>query len=120
MSIGAEGTPDRSAAEPRRRRLAATPVDAGLAVLWRRFARDLANADAVHATLREGILSGLLAAGERLGEESLAAQFGVSRTPVHEALMRLEAERLVARVRRRGLVVSSISAEQVLEVYAIR
>ncbi len=74
----------------------------------------------MHAVLREAILSSLLQPGERLAEESLAAQFGVSRTPVHEALARLEAEHVATRLSRRGLVVSSVTEEQILEVYAIR
>jgi DNA-binding GntR family transcriptional regulator len=97
-----------------------SPVTAGLDVLWRRHSRGLASADAVHAVLREAILSGLLQPGERLAEETLAAQFGVSRTPVHEALARLEAEHVATRLSRRGLVVSSVTEEQILEVYAIR
>ena len=40
------------------------------------------TADAVYAALRDGIVSGALREGERLNEESLASQFGVSRTPI--------------------------------------
>lgn len=78
------------------------------------------SADAVHDALYEVITSGLLPPGSHLREEHLARIFQVSRTPIREALMRLESEQLLARDRRRGLVVGSISAQQILEVYAIR
>ncbi|MDA8317017.1 MAG: GntR family transcriptional regulator [Actinomycetota bacterium] len=55
----------------------------------------------------------------RRGEEELTALFRISRTPIREALMRLEAERLATRTRR-GLAVSAITAEEIIEVYEIR
>jgi DNA-binding GntR family transcriptional regulator len=97
-------------------------MDADLALkrLYDRSAGNGSTADAIHDAVAEGILSRLLAPGWRLGEERLAALFSVSRTPVREALMRLESENLAARNRRSGLVVADVSAEQILEVYAIR
>lgn len=77
-------------------------------------------ADAIYATLREAILRGILPPGERLGEIQLAAFFDHSRTPVREAILRLEADRLAERSNRRGFVVGSISREEVLEVYSVR
>jgi DNA-binding GntR family transcriptional regulator len=79
-----------------------------------------AAADGVYEALREAIVSRQLQAGDRLAEEQLAKQFGVSRTPVREALLRLEAEQFAARVARRGLVVRPIPEREVLEVYAVR
>ena len=79
-----------------------------------------AAADGVYEALREAIVSRRLRAGDRLAEEQLAKQFGVSRTPVREALLRLEAEQFAARVARRGLVVRPIPESEVLEVYAVR
>lgn len=79
-----------------------------------------AAADGVYEALREAIVSRRLQPGERLAEEQLAKQFGVSRTPVREALLRLEAEQFAARVARRGLVVRPIPESEVLEVYAVR
>jgi DNA-binding GntR family transcriptional regulator len=79
-----------------------------------------AAADGVYEALREAIVSRRLQPGDRLAEEQLAKQFGVSRTPVREALLRLEAEQFAARVARRGLVVRPIPEREVLEVYAVR
>jgi DNA-binding GntR family transcriptional regulator len=95
-------------------------TDASLKRMYDRFAGNGSTADAIHDAVSEGILSKTLPAGWRLGEERLAALFSVSRTPVREALMRLESERLAARNRRSGLVVADVSAEQILEVYVIR
>jgi DNA-binding GntR family transcriptional regulator len=92
----------------------------GLAEFWSRY-RDQHNAaDAVYLTLREGILHGVLPAGQPLGEIQLAAAFGRSRTPIREAILKLESERMAERVPRRGLVVAHITREEVLEVYAVR
>ena len=88
--------------------------------IYERHAGAGSSADAVYDTVAEGILSLILPAGWRLGEERLASLFSVSRTPVREALTRLESEGLVGRNRRGGLVVASIRPEQVFEVYAIR
>jgi DNA-binding GntR family transcriptional regulator len=79
-----------------------------------------AAADGVYEALREAIVAKRLLPGDRLAEEQLAKQFGVSRTPVREALLRLEAEQFAARVARRGLVVRPIPEREVLEVYAVR
>ncbi|MGH2966471.1 MAG: GntR family transcriptional regulator [Solirubrobacterales bacterium] len=78
------------------------------------------TADAVHDAMVGGIRSGRLAPGTRLGEVYLASLFSVSRTPVREALMRLEAEHVVERDRHRGLVVSRVTVEQIIEIYVVR
>lgn len=65
-------------------------------------------------------MSGALREGDRLNEESLAALFGVSRTPVRESLQRLETSQLVRRIPYRGVVVSSINPQQVTEFYMLR
>jgi DNA-binding GntR family transcriptional regulator len=93
---------------------------AGLTALWKRY-RDHHNAaDAVHLTLREAILQGVLPAGQPLGEIQLAEVFGRSRTPVREAILKLESEGLAERFPRRGLVVAQITREETLELYAVR
>ena len=51
--------------------------------------------DSVHQMLLEGILSGRLASGQELREVSLAKEFGVSRTPVHDAIRQLTLEGLI-------------------------
>jgi DNA-binding GntR family transcriptional regulator len=91
-----------------------------LSLLDNRALERSAAADAVYDALREAIVDKRLLAGDRLAEEQLARQFGVSRTPVREALLRLETERFAARVARRGLVVRPIPESEVLEVYAVR
>ena len=88
--------------------------------LYGRYNGGGSAADGIHDTIAEAIVSRALPAGWRLREENLASIFAVSRTPVREALMRLESERLVTRSRRSGLVVADVSAEQVLELYVIR
>jgi DNA-binding GntR family transcriptional regulator len=87
---------------------------------WRRWAGSAAASDAVHATLREAIVAGDLPAGTRLAEEDLARRFEVSRTPVREALLRLESEQLAERIPRRGLVVTTITPEDILDLYVVR
>lgn len=94
--------------------------EVAIKALYERQAGVGSSADAVYDTIAEGILSSVLPAGWRLGEERLASLFTVSRTPVREALTRLESEGLVDRNRRGGLVVASITSEQVFELYAIR
>jgi len=88
--------------------------------MWRRYENEPVAADAIYSTLREAILGGVLPAGERLAELQLAALFKRSRTPVREAILRLESERLAERSPRRGFVVGGISREEILEVYAVR
>lgn len=103
-------------------RSADEPTSAGsvLGALWAEFGRGHPAADGVYATLREAIVTGRLQPGERLGEEHLARSFGVSRTPVREAILRLETENLALREQRRGAVVRGIPEREVLEVYAVR
>lgn len=72
------------------------------------------------AELREAITSGRLRPGDRLIEQDLAAQMQLSRGPVRQALRELSHEGLVTLRPNRGAVVSSVSAEDVLEVYALR
>lgn len=74
----------------------------------------------VYRTLRRMILQGELAHAEHLVERRLAERLGVSRTPVREALRTLEAEGLVRRAPYRGLVVASITAADVEEIFHIR
>lgn len=70
--------------------------------------------------LREAIINGRIAAGDRLREESLAASMSVSRGPVREALQRLEREGLVIVHPNRGATVARLSREDVDEVHSLR
>lgn len=97
-----------------------SPRRAQLLALWRRTDHEPVAADAIYATLREAILRGILPAGEPLAEVQLTTLFNHSRTPVREAILRLESEHLAVRSSRRGFVIGRITREQVLEVYAVR
>lgn len=70
--------------------------------------------------LRELIVNGKLAPGDHLVEEELAKGFNVSRTPIREAIRKLELEGLVKRSPRRGVVVREFTLEDIEEIYDIR
>lgn len=74
----------------------------------------------VAEVLREAILRSVLKGGEQLPQDEIAAQLGVSRIPVREALRQLEAEGLVTFYPHRGAVVSELSDQEVQEIYEIR
>jgi DNA-binding GntR family transcriptional regulator len=71
------------------------------------------------APLREMILSGELRAGEKVPEEQLCERFGVSRTPIREALKVLAAEGVLQIMPHRGAIVARITEEQVNELFPI-
>jgi len=77
------------------------------------------HADA-YDQLLAAIDSGELPPGSRLRESQLAERFGISRTPVREALRRLEAQGLVAHEPHRGVVVAQLDYDQLGELYAVR
>lgn len=81
--------------------------------------RDTVGA-AVYRRLREHLLSGRLAAGTRINEAELAADWRISRTPIRDALRRLEAEGLVAASPGRGMVVPVLTVADVDDLYAVR
>jgi DNA-binding GntR family transcriptional regulator len=74
----------------------------------------------VYGDIKTSILSGHLNPGEKLTEEHLAKSLGVSRTPVREALHRLESEGLIKIRKKRGFVVSRDSKEEVEELFELR
>jgi DNA-binding GntR family transcriptional regulator len=80
----------------------------------------LPSSERVYQQLRQMILSGELPPQTRLVEIHLGEQFGVSRTPVREALKRLTAEKLVHGDPVRGLVVHAPEPHEVSEVYLVR
>ncbi|CAO3446953.1 Transcriptional regulator, GntR family [Azospirillum argentinense] len=82
--------------------------------------RHRTTAEFVEATLREAILSGVIAPGTPLRQEELAETFGVSRMPVREALRQLEARALAEFHPHRGAVVAEISAADGADIGAIR
>lgn len=76
--------------------------------------------DAVLAALREDILTGVLAPGDQLVQESLADRYGVSRVPLREALKMLESEGQVTYHPHRGYFVAELSVADLREVYQLR
>lgn len=74
----------------------------------------------VYEHLKSAILSGHHTPGEKLGEEHLAETLGVSRTPVREALHKLESEGLIKPRKKRGFIVSRDTKEEVQELFELR
>ncbi|MES2177333.1 MAG: GntR family transcriptional regulator [Gemmatimonadota bacterium] len=70
--------------------------------------------------LRERILRGDYPEGEPLRQDAIADEFGVSRIPVREALRQLEAEGLVTFNPHRGAVVSTLSIQEIIELFEVR
>lgn len=77
-------------------------------------------ADWVTNSLREAILQNYFEPGEKLDQDSIAEEFQVSRTPVREAIRRLEAEGFVQIVPHRGAFISQVSPQDIHDVYEIR
>lgn len=76
--------------------------------------------EVVFEYLRSSILNGDLKPGERLMEIQLAEQLGVSRTPVREAIRKLEKEKFVEMIPRKGAYVADLTAKDILDVLEIR
>jgi DNA-binding GntR family transcriptional regulator len=74
----------------------------------------------VYESLKKSILHGKLKARQRLIEEQLADQAGISRTPVREAFHKLERDELVTRLPRGGFAVREFTKEDVEEIFGIR
>jgi len=84
------------------------------------LARTASSSDIIFDALRDEIISGNLKAGESIRQEYIAKLFNVSRIPVREALKRLEAQGLVKNERYKGAVVSSLSDDEIREIYEFR
>jgi len=76
--------------------------------------------EVIFDTLREAIIIGELKPGERLMEVQLAEKMGVSRTPVREAIRKLELEGLVNMIPRRGAHVADLSVKDIMDVLEVR
>lgn len=76
--------------------------------------------EVIFNSLREAIIIGELKPGERLMEVQLAEKMGVSRTPVREAIRKLELEGLVNMVPRKGAHVASLSPKDIVDVLEVR
>lgn len=77
------------------------------------------RADQLRRTLEEDIFSGRVKPGDRLDEQSLAQRFGVSRTPVREALRQLSASGLIEVRPRQGAVVAVITLPRLIEMFEV-
>lgn len=78
------------------------------------------SVEVIYATLREAIRSSLIRAGTHLTELELAAALKISRTPIREALQRLEMEYLLEKSPRRGFVVPILKMDDIVEIFEIR
>jgi DNA-binding GntR family transcriptional regulator len=78
------------------------------------------RAELAYTNLRAAIHGGRFGPGERIREADIAQWLGVSRTPVRDALKRLESDGILESARRRGLVVAELDQQQVSELYTVR
>ncbi|HTH97656.1 MAG TPA: GntR family transcriptional regulator [Stellaceae bacterium] len=85
-----------------------------------RMQPDLPLGDAVFRVLRRALQDGVWRPGDRLREEEVARELNVSRTPVREALGRLQSKRLIEPGGAKGLVVRALDLGEILELYAMR
>lgn len=76
--------------------------------------------EVIFDTLREAIIAGELKPGERLMQVKLAEKMGVSRTPVREAIRKLELEGLVEMLPRKGAHVAELSVKDIMDVLEVR
>jgi DNA-binding GntR family transcriptional regulator len=76
--------------------------------------------DQVLVALREMIANHRFQSGKRINVEELARELGVSRTPLWEAVHRLEQEGLLVRIPHRGVFIAGLTGEQALQLYAVR
>ncbi len=78
------------------------------------------RAELAYTNLRAAIHGGGFAPGDRIREAEVAQWLGVSRTPVRDALKRLESDGILTSAPRRGLIVAQLDQQQVSELYAVR
>ncbi len=76
--------------------------------------------DEIYGQIKEAILDGGLKPGEKLNIDALSEKVGRSRTPVREAILKLEQEDLVERLPQGGFMVSCFSARDIEEIFGIR
>jgi DNA-binding GntR family transcriptional regulator len=78
------------------------------------------SVESAYLAIRAGIVAGTYASGQHLTGETLAAAIGVSRTPVREALRRLDAEGLVRVVPNQGAFVTGFTLSDIAQMFALR
>jgi hypothetical protein len=77
-------------------------------------------ADEIAFRVQSAILDGLYPPGSRLPQDELCEKFGVSRTPVREALRKLQAKHLVTVVPNKGATVRLLSRKELIDIYDLR
>jgi DNA-binding GntR family transcriptional regulator len=75
--------------------------------------------DAAHQAIKKAIRENVYAPGYQAAEAEIARQLGMSRTPVHEAMTRLQEEGLVKILPRRGILVCALTPEDIAEIYEV-
>lgn len=115
--MAVERSADGHAAERAARATPRSPVGVGSLVAP---TRAILLAEEVVDRLRDAILRGHFAPGDRLREEQLASALGVSRGPIRDALVQLEREGLAVRRPNRGAVVAKLSRSDLEEVFSLR
>ncbi len=74
----------------------------------------------IYTQIRSRLAEGVLRGGDRVSEQSLAEELGVSRTPVREAIKRLQVDGYLEQVHRYGTIVREPSVDEVAEAYELR
>jgi DNA-binding GntR family transcriptional regulator len=82
--------------------------------------QDMSQGEVAYARLHQAIRDGVFAPGDRLREADVAERFALSRTPVREALRKLEADGIIEHRARIGAVIRRLSHEEVVELYEMR
>ncbi len=90
------------------------------ALIPARRAKSADSVEVAYHAIRAGILNGTYASGQHITGETLATAIGVSRTPVREALRRLDAEGLVRVVPNQGAYVTGFTTADVAQMFALR
>ncbi len=97
---------------------------AGGRALVRRIKFDIENHQTLRErivdTIREAIINGILKPGTKISEPELAERFGISRTPIREALRQLESEGFITVIPRKGAIVSKLSKKDVEDFYELK
>ena len=87
---------------------------------FERMAESKPIREIAYETLKHAIITGEIPAGSRIVETDYAERMHISRTPLREALRKLEQDGLVEYVMRRGVIVRAFTVEDVMEIYTIR
>jgi DNA-binding GntR family transcriptional regulator len=91
-----------------------------LHALYQKNAHRGTTVDVIYSTIRDAIRSRLISPGTHLTELDLAAALHISRTPIREALQRLENEYLLEKSPRRGFVIPTLRLNDMVEIFEIR